>query len=250
MLSEERYSMILDLLHEKGNVTLQDLVEKLNTSESTVRRDLQALENTGYLQRVHGGAVLKNSAVLNQEDRVSEKRSHNPEQKRRIGQKAAELIEPGDMVYIDAGTTTEAMLGFIDQKEARYVTNAITHAKYLADKGFHVCIPGGQFKALTEAIVGMEAAEFLERYNFTKGFFGTNGIGLDGRLTTVEVNEAMTKKKAMSRCRQCYVLADSSKFNGVSPITFGNLEDARLITDQECRFEIGPEKEEADIILA
>lgn len=231
MLSQERYGIILDTLYHQGNVTLQELMDKLSTSESTVRRDLQTLEDTGRLRRVHGGAILQENTIVNKEDSVSSKRRMHVEEKKRIGKKAASFIEPDDFIYIDAGTTTEAMCRWIDQKDAMYMTDSITHAKILADKGLKVFIPGGQFKAETEAIIGMVAVEFLEKYNFTKGFFGTNAISTDGKLTTPDINEAMIKKKAMAQCQKVFVVSDTSKFSRLNQVTFARVEDVTIVTN-------------------
>ena len=80
------------------------------------------------------------------------------------------------------------------------------HARKLAAKGFHVHLPGGEFKSVTEAIVGEEALESLQKYNFTIGFFGTNGVDIEAGYTTPGLREAKVKEYAMKRCRECYVL--------------------------------------------
>ena len=147
-----------------------------------------------------------------------------------IARYAAGLITAGDFVYIDAGTTTDLMIDYITDKNAVFVTNAVTHAKKLAGRGFTVYILGGEFKAVTEAIVGEEAVASLEKYNFTKGFWGTNGITRERGFSTPEVKEAMVKQKSMQNCKQRYVLADTSKFNQISSVTFAPFESAQIIT--------------------
>lgn len=101
-----------------------------------------------------------------------------------------------------------------------FVTNAITHAKKLAQKGCIVYILGGEFKTVTEAIVGEEAVSSVEKYNFTKGFWGANGISVQRGFSTPELKEALVKKRSMENCRECYILADDSKFNQISSVTF------------------------------
>ena len=122
------------------------------------------------------------------------------------------------------------MIDYIADKQAVFVTNAITHAKKLAERGCRVYLPGGEFKAVTEAIVGEEAVTTIEKYNFTKGFWGTNGISLQKGFSTQEVKEAMIKKKSMENCRECYILSDASKFDQISSVTFGDFEEASVIT--------------------
>ena len=110
------------------------------------------------------------------------------------------------------------------------MTNAISHAKRLAERGFTVYLLGGEFKAITEAIVGEEAVATLSKYNFTKGFWGANGVSIQKGYSTPELNEAMVKKKSMENCKECYVLADDSKFNQISSVTFAPFESASVIT--------------------
>ncbi|MBO5523613.1 MAG: DeoR/GlpR transcriptional regulator, partial [Roseburia sp.] len=229
---EERFAKILSILESMGSVTVQQLMTELDASESTIRRDLTALDAGGQLIKVHGGAVLKNTVYSTRDDEVVHRKEQNKEAKEVIAKYAAELVEPGDFVYIDAGTTTERMIDYLSHKNAVFVTNAITHAKKLAGKGFTVYILGGEFKAVTEAIVGEEAVATLEKYNFTKGFWGTNGISLQRGFSTPELKEAMVKRKSMENCKQRYVLADESKFNQISSVTFGDFESASVITTE------------------
>jgi DeoR family fructose operon transcriptional repressor len=129
-------------------------------------------------------------------------------------------------------TTTEKMLKYINNHEAVYVTNAVSHAMKLASIGCTVFILGGEFKYATEAIVGEEAIASLSKYNFTKGFFGTNGITVKNGFTTPEIKEALIKRQAMASCKQCYVLADHSKFGEISSVSFGGVDEATIITDK------------------
>ena len=124
------------------------------------------------------------------------------------------------------------MLGYITEHDATYVTNAITHAAQLANEGFQVYILGGEFKRTTEAIVGEEAINSLKKYNFTKGFFGANGITKDEGFTTPELKEAMVKRQAFLSCKDRYVLADDSKFGKISAIKFADYDTATIITDR------------------
>lgn len=232
MLTEERFAKILSILESKGSVTVQQLMTELNTSESTIRRDLTALDANGQLTKVHGGAIMKNAVYSTIDDEVVHRKEQNRKEKEKIAEYAAGLIQAGDFVYLDAGTTTEFMIDYITERRAVFVTNAIIHAKKLAEKGFTVYILGGEFKAVTEAIVGEEAVVTLEKYNFTKGFWGTNGVSLQKGFSTPELKEALVKKKSMESCQKCYILADKSKFNQISSVTFAPFENATVITNE------------------
>ncbi|MDD6380932.1 MAG: DeoR/GlpR family DNA-binding transcription regulator [Lachnospiraceae bacterium] len=231
MLTEERFAKILSLVESKGSVTLADLVDELDASESTVRRDLDQLDSEGRLTRVRGGAIAKESRRSMRDDEVSRRKSRMVSEKESIGSYAAGLIEPDDFVYIDAGTTTEQMLSHIRVRKAVFVTNAVSHALQLSSMGYKVFILGGEFKHTTEAIVGEEAVGLLAKYNFTKGFFGANGITEQEGFTTPEVKEAMVKRRAFASCRKRYVLADNTKFGVISSVSFGDFKDAEIITD-------------------
>lgn len=230
MLTEERFAKILSILENMGSVTVQQLMAELDASESTIRRDLTALDASGQLTKVHGGAILKNTVYHTRDDEVIHRKEQNKDAKEKIARFAAGLITAGDFVYMDAGTTTERMIDYIENRQAVFVTNAITHAKKLADRGCTVYILGGEFKAVTEAIVGEEAVVTLEKYNFTKGFWGTNGVSIQKGFSTPELKEALVKRKSMENCKECYILADESKFNQISSVTFAPFESATVIT--------------------
>lgn len=232
MLAEERFSIILSIIEEKGSVTVQQLMEALHTSESTIRRDLTAMDAEGLLTKVHGGAVAKNKAIHTYDESVLHRKNLNIEEKTAIARYAASLIRPEDFVYVDAGTTTELVMDFLTTKQPVFVTNAISHAKKLSDMGCRVYVLGGEFKAATEAIIGEEAVEALDKYNFTKGFWGTNGISEKNGFTTPDSKEAMVKKKSMKNCKEPYVLADSSKFSQISSVKFAEFAQAAIITTE------------------
>ena len=128
---------------------------------------------------------------------MSTKRELYAEEKTAIARKAASLVKPHDFVYLDAGSTTLRLIDFLNEKAATYVTNGISHAAHLAARGCKVFILGGQLKALTEAITGTEALANLDNYNFTKGFFGTNGISPKSGFSTPDSAEGIIKGAAL-----------------------------------------------------
>jgi DeoR family transcriptional regulator, fructose operon transcriptional repressor len=232
MLSEERQKIILEMLESKGSVEGTELMAALDASESTIRRDLNAMDEAGLLTKVHGGAIAKTKQSYITLDRdLEQKRVLHTEEKKKIAAYAASLITDDDFVYMDAGTTTELMIDFIEAKNATFVTNAINNARLLSQRGCKTFLLGGEFKSVTEAIVGEEAIANIEKYNFTKGFFGVNGITKKNGYTTPEIKEAMIKKKAMLSSKDAYVLADSSKFGEISPVCFNAIQAAEIITE-------------------
>ncbi|WP_392486562.1 DeoR/GlpR family DNA-binding transcription regulator [Haloimpatiens sp. FM7315] len=230
MLSEERLLMILNFLEKKRTVTVSQLVEELKTSESTIRRDLNYLDKINKLKKVHGGAMALNIKYETKDDKVEIRKSLHVDEKIKIAKFAAKLIEENDFVYIDAGTTTSLMIDYITETKAKYITNGIEHAKKLIKKNCQVYILGGELKFDTEAIVGVEAINSLNKYNFTKGFFGTNGIDKEAGVTTPDIREALVKRDAVLKSKKPYVLCDQSKFNNISSVTFSKIEKVSLIT--------------------
>lgn len=231
MLTEKRHEIILQLLRKKGSITVNEIKDELGISESTIRRDLNTLDEEGRLVKVFGGAVSVNYGFSGKEPTVSQKKEINLETKKSIARYAAALIEPDDFVYIDAGTTTGCMIDYIKEKRATYVTNAVTHARSLAIAGFRVILIGGELKGSTEAVVGSSAVEALKEYNFNKGFFGANGISIKSGITTPDISEAAVKRMAAAHCSCKYVLADSDKFDNISSVTFARLDEVKFITD-------------------
>ena len=176
MLGEERQQAILAAVEQRHSVSVQELMQLLDISESTIRRDLNALDKEGRLVKVHGGAMAIGGSFHVKDDAVEYRKEINREEKIEIARYAAALIEDQDVVYMDAGTTTELMIDYIIAKNVIFVTNSFAHAKHLSQKGYTTYIIGGEFKPVTEAIVGEEAIISLDKYNFTKGFWGANGV--------------------------------------------------------------------------
>ena len=159
MLTEERFAQILRIVNEEKSVTVQDLKERLHTSESTIRRDLTVLDQKKLLVKVHGGATVLEMDYTAKDIAVASRMNQNTEEKKEIGKFAADLIESDDFVYLDAGTTVSHMLEYITSKDAVFVTNGISHAQMLTRKGFTVYLLGGMLKPATEAVIGLQAAE-------------------------------------------------------------------------------------------
>lgn len=233
MLTEERFAAILKLVNKNGSITNQELVKLLGISESTVRRDVSALAADNKLIRVHGGAMALKKNLNSTDFEVKKRRSIHTEQKTAIAEYSAQLIDDNELIYIDAGTSTELLVKSIpDNKKAIFVTNAVAHAAALEKKGCEAYIIGGRLKPVTEAIIGSTAMLMLKTYNFSKGFFGTNGIEHEAGLTTPDAAEANIKRFAMSRCREKYVLCDSSKFDCISSVSFAEISEVTIITEE------------------
>ena len=116
MLTETRQEEILRILEEQGSVTVQELKQQFGASESTIRRDLNVMDQRGELVKVFGGAVRKDTGIITSDEKVSQRVSQNRREKLKIARYAAGLVEPNDFVYLDAGTTTGCMIPYLTEK--------------------------------------------------------------------------------------------------------------------------------------
>ena len=228
MLAEERLARIMKLLSQQRTATVQD------ASESTIRRDLNELDRMGKVNKVHGGATLPDSQFLADEPTMAAKEALAVAQKKCIAKAAAALITAEDFVFLDAGSTTLALVRELNGPalDARYVTSGVAHARTLAQKGCKVFLLGGLLRPETEAIIGAAALYSLQQYNFTKAFLGANGVALDAGFTTPDPEEAAVKATAVRRAREAWFLVDDSKFARVYPAVITELHGGAILTNR------------------
>lgn len=229
MLTEERHAFILNQLEQKNTITVQNLIDELNHSESTIRRDLTTLEDQDKLVRIHGGARKKRKPV--DEPTMDEKTVKYMYEKEKVSQLAASLIDDFDVIYLDAGTTTYTMIPYLKGKHITVVTNGVPHASLLTDHNIDSILIGGKIKQRTKAIIGSIAERQLNEFNFTKAFMGMNGVDYKQGYTTPDVEEAAIKKKAIAQSNQSYVLVDVSKLGEVSFAKVADVDECTVITN-------------------
>lgn len=232
MLKEARYSKILETVNERNFVSFHDLMELTNSSESTIRADLVVLANEGKLIRLRGGAQAIDKDQINYELGNDTKMVIEIDAKKRIAQYAASLIKDRSTVYVDAGTTTLHLIDFITAKEVSIVTNSLSIARKAKLRNFKVYVIGGDIKLSTDAFVGSLAQDIVNRFSFDIGFFGCNGIDFVQGITTPEVEEAIIKQTAMSKCKKLYILADHTKLGVKTAVTFHPFIGSEIITDK------------------
>lgn len=231
MLSEKRHEIILNLLKLKGFVSLTELLEATESSESTIRRDLSYLESINLLKRVHGGA--KSLDNVSKELSYNEKSSKSIHEKRAIAKYAASLIDEGDCIFIDAGTTTYELIDYLEEKDIFVVSNGLSHIDTLIQKNINCYIIGGNIKISTKAITGCDALMCLSKFRFDKCFIGANGVHPTYGLTTPDTEEAVLKEYAIKNSRKAYILADDSKFGEISTIKFSDIDRCTIITNEK-----------------
>jgi DeoR family galactitol utilization operon repressor len=204
----ERERGILDLLADDGSVSVVSLSESLGVSAVTIRADLKSLEDKGLLARSRGGAALSyhKSILDRQRERV--------EEKCRIARAAADLVRDGDRIMIEAGTTTALILRYLaGKRDLHIVTNSTLALSYARQNpSLDITVTGGEFRRLTESMVGPLALAAIERLNVRLAFVGTDGLSLDRGTTTHLVEGAEIVKAMVARAETSILAADSSKW--------------------------------------
>ncbi|QNM95716.1 DeoR family transcriptional regulator [Chitinimonas koreensis] len=214
--TSQRRERILQQLVAQGGVQVSELVAQLGVSAVTIRTDLAQLESQGLATRNHGGATLNRTPP--QEHSVRQKDSLNSAQKEAIGACAARLVQPGDNIIIDSGTTTMPLARHLhDLSGVTVMTNGLNIAWELANaSSVELMLTGGLLRRQALSIQGAQAEACLGAYNFDKLFLGVDGLDLQFGLTTHHEAEASLNHKMVERARKVIVLTDSSKFGRVS----------------------------------
>jgi DeoR family fructose operon transcriptional repressor len=215
MFSDERRSKILAMVSQNLSIAVADLARAFDVSPSTIRRDLQQLEDQGLLKRTHGGALAP--ALASFEPTLEEKTVQYPEAKATIARLALEYIQPGDTILLDAGTTTLAIAQALNVFPLTVITNSLAIAAELRlKKEIQVIMPGGELRPITGSLVGPLAERALGMLHADRLFVGANGVDLVHGITTPNLWEAETKQAMIQAARQVIVVADYSKLGEVS----------------------------------
>ena len=219
MIAVERQDKIMDLLMKNKTMSVKELCSLLDASEATIRRDLTFLESEKRLERTHGGAHISDRVQLLYEQSVDQKGLISLNEKRRIAQRAFEMIKNGESIVLDAGTTTLELAKLIGESKIQLlvITNGAAISNLICkNENIELYLTGGRVRHNTLASVGTSALELLKSFNVNKAFIGVNGITIDDGLTTPDYEEAQIKKTMLSIASERIVLADSTKFNKVA----------------------------------
>ncbi|MDR2743076.1 MAG: DeoR/GlpR family DNA-binding transcription regulator [Treponema sp.] len=242
----DRERLILDRLSEQGSVAVQDLARNLGLSEVTIRTSLRTLEEKGWLNRTRGGAA----AALHRD--ILDRQKKFQEEKNLIARRAAELIQDGDVIMIEAGTTTALVAKYLTGKrDIHIVTNStlvFTYARM--NPLLQITMTGGEFRRPTESLVGPIALQTIGRLNVRLAFVGTDGFTLERGMTTHLMEGAEIVKAMKAHAETTILIADSSKygrigFAGVLPLSEMDL----IITDANLGDEAFQKLREAEVMV-
>ncbi len=210
-----RRAMILNLLGTRNEVSVTELSQTLGTSEVTIRKDLTVLQNRKLLIRTRGGAIRCPVGNPNEDTAIGQKRMFNFREKEKIGIMATKLIEEGDNIMLDSGTTTLEIAKNLDRfNNLTILTNAMNIATELMRyKRFTVIILGGHVRINSHSTVGPLALNTLNNFSNYKLFLGVDSFSLEEGISTPSLEEAMLNQAMIERAQQTIAVFDSSKFN-------------------------------------
>lgn len=231
MIPYKRQQSILDLLAQEEVVRFSDIQELLpEVSESTLRRDVRELEADGRLQRLSGGAVK--AADGPRETPISVKAGIHVNEKRAIAAAAAALVEDGETVYVDSGSTCSALLALLMTRPVTVVTtNADAFSLAGADPTATLVMLGGILSPDLSSVYGPMTEENIGRFVFDRAFLGANGVDVRFGVTTPSMQESNKKQVVAEHAKETYVLADSSKFGEVLNVRVLPLDRVTVVSD-------------------
>lgn len=219
-----RHPDILEIARKEGKVTVEDLADRFHVTVQTIRRDLTDLTKAGKLERVHGGAVLP-SGVAN--IGYEERRQLNMDAKERVAQACAAQIPNEASVFLNIGTSTEAVARALQNHSNMMVmTNNINVANILGGASdCEVIVTGGTLRKSDGGLVGPLTMRSVETFKFDIAVIGCSALDLEGDILDFDIQEVGVSQTILRRARQCFLVADQSKFQRSAPVTIGSLRD-------------------------
>ncbi|HEY1264958.1 MAG TPA: transcriptional repressor AgaR [Terriglobales bacterium] len=212
MLNEERRRAIVGLVNRDGRVLVADLSRQFETSQVTIRKDLELLHEQGLLHRSHGGALPAQDSAL-EDPTLREKEQLHRKEKLHIAAAAAELVKEGQVVILDSGTTTTAIARALrDFRNLTIVTNAVNIAAELSGTTIDVILTGGTLRKNSFSLVGPIAEETLRHLNADLLFLGVDGFDAHYGLSTPNLLESKVNRVMVEVARHRVAVCDSSKF--------------------------------------
>lgn len=211
-MSIDREKQILEILLKEKEASVHRLAKALFVSEPSVRRDLQSLEKQNLIKRVHGGAILEETALSKNKIPFLIREYEQSGAKAMIAKKAIDLICDGDVIFLDASTSCYYLIPFLASKRnLTVVTNGVKALIKLAEYGINTISTGGALLNNCLALVGEEAHKTIETYNADVALFSCRGVSDDGYLTDISPEENNARKKMIRHAKKSYLLCASEK---------------------------------------
>lgn len=234
MFLEERYSKIVELINTHGRVTVKDLAKKFEVSEDCIRKDLRELENRGELKRVYGGAIVNRSH--SDIKTVDERKNINMDIKKKIAKNALEVIEDGDIIFLDVSTINLEIARGLRKSSINItvVTNMIEIVMELKKcSNIKIITVGGEFNTEVGAVIGAAADRYIKKFTYDKCFIGVCGINREGGyVSTINLEDGNTKKTVIECSNKSYLVMEEEKFNYDEFYKFAKLDEISGIITQ------------------
>jgi len=235
MFTEERLEAIILTLHKNGRVKVKDLSEQFQVTEDCIRKDLKGLENEGRLKRTYGGAILSQDYPLQRD--VIDRRTVNVDKKEIIARKAMRVIKNDETIFLDISTTNIKLAELLSKSNMHItvVSNMIDILQILAVNPLITTIgTGGIMYRTVNGFMGSAAIEVIKQYSFDRAFIGSCGIDMvDSSITTLGVEDGLTKSAAIKSSRHKYIVMEKDKFYFNDSYKFAHFYDINgIITDE------------------
>lgn len=235
LTTHERRQRIVDLLRQQSGIKATELAKLLKVSEGTIRNDLRTLQTEGRLRRVRGGAVPKDDYQI-RNSKFAARARVNAEAKQRIARWAADLVEDGDAILLDASTTAFHIVPWLQQRRnLTIVTNCIETGLALSENSRHtVILTGGVIGGDGLSVVGHLGERALDELNIKTAFVSCSGFSVEAGLTEVDMQNTPIKRKMLQSAKKVVALIDSSKFGRVDLTPFASVDQiSRIFTDAD-----------------
>lgn len=213
-MNKEREKYILEKLLKTRKVTVKELSKELYASEPSIRRDLAHLEKQNLIKRVHGGAVIESFNNSYQKIPFVMRELENYDAKSIIAKKAAELVNDGDIIMMDASSTAYAMIPYLSQKNnITVITSGVKTLMLLSEYNINSYSTGGKLLTSCLSLVGEDAVNTISKYNADIFFFSCRGISSDGFITDFSMDENFIRKKMHEHSKRSILLCAAEKLN-------------------------------------
>lgn len=245
----DRQARIVEIVSQQGFATIENLAREFGVSPQSVRRDIIRLDADGLLQRFHGGVGVCETPVRMG---YAEKRTVATDAKRRIGEKAASLIPEGSVVFLDVGTTVEAVAQALGEKrQLRVFTASLAAAGILAGRpGIDLFVLGGAVRGIDGSVVGETTLSMLARFRFDYAVLGFSGIDRDGAPMDYDLEKVAVKQAAIDQSNHVLVVGDSSKFHKSAVVRFAGETKSLVFVTEAPPPEVTSEKLVGQLVLA
>jgi DeoR/GlpR family transcriptional regulator of sugar metabolism len=233
IIGNDRQMNLIKLVEEHGTIRVSEMSKRFDVTEETIRRDFERLEKEGFLTRIHGGAISNKKADT--EIPVLKRQEFHIEEKQAIACKAASMVEDGDIIALDASTTSLQMTKYLVDKVITVITNSIGVTLELSKiPSITVITVGGYLLTDSMSFVGASAQKVIEDYHVDKFFFSCIGFDVKRGISEVSEMQGQIKKSLLAISEELILLADHSKYGQKSLIKLANLNKINyLITDRK-----------------